>query len=98
MKRKPYINRKGINPALLQMSEQQKAATYIDAANKAHKLLTDKVLHDVFGFGPEHRRDFAKSTKSRWSYMNAATGRMKRCWNWQRTTGGNERCLRGSRA
>lgn len=30
MKRKPYINRKGMNPALLQMSEQQKAATYID--------------------------------------------------------------------
>lgn len=58
MKRKPYISRKGVNPALLQMSEQQKAATYIDTANKAHKLLTDKVLHDVFGFGPERRKRF----------------------------------------
>ena len=58
MKRKPYINRKGMNPALLQMSEQQKAATYIDAANKAHKLLADKVLHDVFGFGPDRRERF----------------------------------------
>ena len=55
MKRKPYIKRKGMNQALLQMSEQQKAATYIDSANKAHKLLTDKVLHDVFGFGPARR-------------------------------------------
>ena len=42
----------------MQMSEQQKAATYIDAANKAHKLLTDKVLHDVFGFGPVRRERF----------------------------------------
>lgn len=58
MKRKSYINRKGMNPTLLQMSEQQKAATYIDAANKAHKLLTDKVLHDVFGFGPARRERF----------------------------------------
>lgn len=58
MKRKMYITRKGVNPALLQMSEQQKAATYMDAANKAHKLLTDKVLHDVFGFGPARRERF----------------------------------------
>lgn len=58
MKRKPYINRKGMNPALLQMSEQQKAATYIDAATRSHKLITDKVLHDEFGFGPSRRERF----------------------------------------
>lgn len=58
MKRKPYMNRKGMNPALLQMSEQQKAATYIDAATRSHKLITDKVLHDEFGFGPDRRERF----------------------------------------
>lgn len=58
MMKKRYMNRKGINPALLRMSEEQKAATYIRAANEAHKLLTDKVLHDVFGFGPERRERF----------------------------------------
>lgn len=58
MKRKQYTNRKGINPVLFQMSEEQKAATHMRAANKAHKLLTDKVLHDVFGFGPVRRERF----------------------------------------
>ena len=58
MKRKPYMNRKGMNPALLQMSEEQKAKSYIDAATRSHKLITDKVLHDVFGFGPVRRERF----------------------------------------
>lgn len=60
MKNRVYGKCKGINPALLQMSEQQKAATYIQEANEAHKLLTDKVLHDTFGFGPERRERFRK--------------------------------------
>ena len=60
MKRKPYINRKGMNPALLQMSEQQKAATYIDSATRSHKLITDKVLHDEFGFGGRRCQRFIK--------------------------------------
>lgn len=58
MKKKQYTNRKGINPVLLQMTEEQKAASAMRAANVAHKLLTDKVLHDVFGFGPSRREKF----------------------------------------
>ena len=66
MKRKQYTNRKGINPVLFQMSEEQKAATHMRAANKAHKLLTDKVLHDVFGFGPVRRERFRMSMRNSW--------------------------------
>lgn len=55
---KKYIARKGMNPALMQMSEQQKAKSHIDAATRSHKLITDKVLHDEFGFGPVRRERF----------------------------------------
>lgn len=56
--KKKYITRKGMNPALMQMSEERKAKDCIDSATRSHKLITDKVLHDVFGFGPKRRQRF----------------------------------------
>lgn len=90
MKKKQYTNRKGINPVLLQMTEEQKAASAMRAANVAHKLLTNKVLHDVFGFGPPAGRNSGSSMRNSWICTGGDITRLMIYWIWQRKNGRSE--------
>lgn len=58
MSKKFHGIKKGINPALLYMSEEAKAKTAVKASSEAIKLLTLKILHDTFGFGEQRRKQF----------------------------------------
>lgn len=58
MSKKFHGIKKGINPALLYMSEEAKAKTAVKASSEAIKLLTLKILHDTFGFGEKRRKQF----------------------------------------
>ena len=50
--------RKGINPAMVYMSEEAKAKMAIRASSEAIKLVTLKILHDTFGFGEKRQQVF----------------------------------------
>lgn len=58
MKKGISQRRKGINPAMIYMSEEAKAKTAIRAASEAVKLVTLKILHDTFDFGEKRQRRF----------------------------------------
>lgn len=58
MKKKIPQQRKGINPAMVYMSEEAKAKTAIRAASEAVKLVTLKILHDTFDFGEKRQQRF----------------------------------------
>lgn len=47
MKKNIPQRRKGINPAMIYMSEEAKAKTAIRAASEAVRLITLKILHDT---------------------------------------------------
>ena len=51
-------HRKGINPAMIYMSEEVKAKTAIRAASEAVRLITLKILHDTFDFGEKRQQRF----------------------------------------
>lgn len=58
MKKHIPQRRKGINPAMIYMSEEAKAKTAIRAASEAVKLITLKILHDTFDFGEKRQQRF----------------------------------------
>ena len=58
MKKNISQRRKGINPAMVYMSEEAKAKTAIRAASEAVKLITLKILHDTFDFGEKRQQKF----------------------------------------
>lgn len=48
MKKNIPQRQKGLNPAMVYMSEEAKAKTAIRAASEAVRLITLKILHDNF--------------------------------------------------
>lgn len=58
MKKNIPQHRKGINPAMIYMSEEAKAKTAIRAASEAVRLITLKILHDTFDFGEKRQQRF----------------------------------------
>lgn len=51
---------RGINPALAKMNAMQRDAVIINAAAKAHMILTLTVLRNQYGFGEKRMNDFLK--------------------------------------
>lgn len=68
MSKKAFQGRKGMNPALAAMSQQQRNNVMISSAYKANMLLSLTVLHDKFGFG---RKRLEKFIDESWKLMDA---------------------------
>lgn len=58
MKKRIKCPKKGINPAMVYMSEEAKAKLAIKASSEAIKLMTLKILHDTFDFGEKRQQRF----------------------------------------
>lgn len=53
-----YMRKKGMNPALIYMSESARVKTTLEASSAAVKMITLKILHDTFGFGEKRQQRF----------------------------------------
>lgn len=52
------IKKKGINPALVRMTQIRKDNMLISAAGKANMIISLMVLHDKFGYGEKRLNKF----------------------------------------